>query len=137
MTTLTRLTADDVNWPDPVEIARERVIAGAPAARTLILEEQPGHQLGLWQITPGEFTTDHAGYIEYIHILSGTGRLIDLTGTATELGPGVTVLLQQGWKGRWVVDQILTKVYTVINTSRASARAAAPVADGEVGALLS
>jgi uncharacterized cupin superfamily protein len=104
-----------VDWPEPVEIAAERVIAGTPAASTLVLEDAASHQLGLWRVSSGEFHTDHAGCLEYIHIVRGLGQLIDQTGVVTELSPGKTVLMQPGWKGRWVVKESITKVYTIIN----------------------
>ena len=113
--TATRLTLTDIDWPEAVAIAPERVLDGAPVASTVVVEDDPGHQLGLWRVSPGEFTTDHAGYVEYIHILEGCGRLIDEAGISTDLAPGVTVLMQPGWKGRWVVEQTITKVYTIVN----------------------
>jgi uncharacterized cupin superfamily protein len=116
MSTATRIDYTKVDWPEPVEIAAERVIVGAPVASTLVLEDSPTHQLGLWRISTGEFFTDHAGYTEYIHIVSGSGELIDEAGEATKLTPGTTVLMQPGWKGRWVVDDPITKVYTIVNS---------------------
>lgn len=112
----TRFPTSAIDWPEDLAIAAERVVAGAPAASTFVIEDTPTHQLGLWRVTPGEFLTDHAGYAEYIHVLSGVGRLIDEDGVVMELGPGVTVLLQPGWKGRWIVEETITKVYTVINS---------------------
>ncbi|MBW9110411.1 DUF861 domain-containing protein [Microbacterium trichothecenolyticum] len=104
-----------INWPDDVAIAAERVVAGSPTASTFAIEDTATHQVGLWRVTPGEFLTDHTGYTEYIHVLAGAGRLIDDDGAVLELWPGVTVLMQPGWKGRWVVDATITKVYTVIH----------------------
>lgn len=104
------------DWPEPVEIAAERVIAGTPVASTLVLEDGASYQLGLWRVTSGEFHTDHAGYLEYIHIVTGSGQLVDQAGAVTELSPGKTVLMQPGWKGRWLVNETITKVYTIINT---------------------
>ncbi|MGN6218873.1 MAG: cupin domain-containing protein [Microbacterium sp.] len=111
----TRFVVDLIDWPDAVAIATERVIAGEPTASTFVVQDTPTHQVGLWRVTPGEFLTDHTGYTEYIHVLSGTGRLIDHDGAVLEIGPGTTVLMEPGWKGSWVVDATITKVYTVIN----------------------
>lgn len=116
ISTATRIDYTNVDWPEPASIAPDRVIAGAPVARTLVLEDSPTHQLGLWQVSAGEFLTDHSGYTEYIHIVSGFGQLIDGAGEATNLTPGTTVLMQPGWKGRWVVRETITKVYTIINS---------------------
>ncbi|UOQ89149.1 cupin domain-containing protein [Agromyces endophyticus] len=112
----TRFEHSAIDWPDDVAIAADRVLKGTPTASTFVIEDASTHQLGLWRVTPGEFVTDHAGYLEYIHVLSGTGRLIDEGGVALDLGPGVTVLMQPGWRGRWVVHETITKAYTVINS---------------------
>ncbi|MBX3094032.1 MAG: DUF861 domain-containing protein [Cryobacterium sp.] len=115
MTDIVALRTADIEWPEPAAFAPERVLSGNPVTSTVVVEDASGHQLGLWRVEPGEFTTDHVGYIEYIHILSGTGRLVDDAGTVTELGPEVTVLMPSGWKGRWVVDDTIVKVYTIIH----------------------
>lgn len=114
--TAIRFEISAIEWPEDVAIAAERVLSGAPTASTFVIEDSPTHQVGLWRVTPGEFVTDHTGYMEYIHLLAGAGQLIDEDGVALELGPGVTVLMQPGWKGRWVVHETITKVYTVINS---------------------
>jgi uncharacterized cupin superfamily protein len=116
MQTMTHVDTAQISWPAPVPIASERVITGQPKASTLVLEETPAHQLGLWQVSPGEFVTDHAGYVEYIHIISGSGQLVDNIGHTIDLAPGTTVLMQPGWKGRWIVHETITKVFTVIKS---------------------
>ncbi|MFK0005055.1 cupin domain-containing protein [Paenarthrobacter sp. NPDC090522] len=106
----------ETEWPARVKIPAHRILTGAPAASTLTLEESGTHQLGLWQVTPGAFTTDHAGYLEYIHVTKGRGRLVSDTGVVQELSPGTTTVIPVDWKGRWEIDNTLTKVYTIIRT---------------------
>lgn len=110
-----RVETSGIDWPDDVAIASQRVIAGAPAASTFVVESAAGRELGLWRVAPGEFTTEHAGFVEFIHVLSGAGRLLGDDGSTIELHAGVVVLLERGWKGRWVVEETLTKVYAVID----------------------
>lgn len=114
--TVQKINIAAIDWPETVEISAERVIAGTPTASTLVVEDEASHQLGLWRVSPGQFLTEHTGYLEYVHIISGSGQLIDRAGIVTELFPGTTVLMQPGWKGRWVVKETITKVYTIINT---------------------
>lgn len=113
--TAMRLVTGDVTWPESTAIAADRVISGSPRASTLVLHESGACQLGLWNVTEGEFTTDHAGYVEYIHILGGRGRLVDLDGNVTHLSAGVTVLMDEGWNGRWVVEETISKSYMTVN----------------------
>lgn len=108
-----RLTSGQPDWPNATSIAKERVIDGSPSASTLVLSDTAGVQMGMWRVTPGAFSTDHAGYLEYIHITEGTGRLVSESGQTTALSPGVTTLMPDGWRGRWEIDTTLTKVYTI------------------------
>lgn len=109
-----RIGTAGIRWPEWVALPAERVLSGNPVTSTVVVDGAAGRELGLWKARPGEFTTDHVGYIEYVHILSGAGRIVDDAGTVTELGPDVTVFMPVGWRGRWVIDETIVKVYTVI-----------------------
>lgn len=111
----TRILTADIKWPEPEAIAAERIVSGNPVASTLVLRDDPGHQLGLWHVTEGSFRTDHAGYVEYIHILAGRGQLVDEEDNVINLEPGVTVLMDAGWRGRWIVHEAIIKTYTIVN----------------------
>lgn len=111
----TRLEFDRVLWPASEPIAPSRVLRRAPEASTLRLHEEPGRELGLWRVTPGEFTTVHEGFTEFITIADGTGRLIHEDGTVIELRPRTVALLEDGWRGRWVVDTTIVKSYAVLD----------------------
>lgn len=115
MSAAVRVDLASVDWPAQVAISEERVLNGEPSASTLVLEQTDAYELGLWRITPGEFTTRHDGYLEYITVIDGAGQLIDDNGTVTALRPGTTVMMQPGWHGRWVVTETLTKAYAVLN----------------------
>jgi uncharacterized cupin superfamily protein len=103
-----------VHWPPAEPIAAVRVLSGRPVATTLVTARDEFFEVGLWQVSPGEFTTVHAGYQEFIYIIAGRGALIDDQGQRTELEPGVACAMGEGWTGRWVVDEELTKTYTLI-----------------------
>jgi uncharacterized protein len=105
---------DDVAWPEAQAIASERVLKGSPQANTVVLYKDERSELGLWQISPGEFTTVHQGYVESVTIASGRGRLVHDDGTVTELRPGSVAVLEEGWAGRWVVEETIVKSYAVI-----------------------
>lgn len=103
-----------VDWPKEELVAAARITSGSPATSTLPLHSDERVQFGLWYATPGAFTTDHAGYEEFIQVLDGTGSLIHEDGTATPLGPGTIVHLEDGWRGSWVIEQTLIKSYTTV-----------------------
>lgn len=105
---------DAVDWPEMQPYPDEKILAGSPAAATVLLGDTGACQMGLWRVTTGSFTTDHVGYIEFIHVLSGAGRLVRDNGEVTELRPGTTVFMETGWKGRWEVDEPLAKVFTIL-----------------------
>lgn len=104
---------ESIDWDTPIPIPAERTLNGEPAASTHVLSQGAGFQLGLWKALPGAFATDHTGYIEYIHILQGSGRLVDDAGVTTELTPGVIVLMPTGWIGHWEIDKTLVKMFTI------------------------
>lgn len=99
-----------IQWTELVHVPHARVLEGDPATSTVVLDSSERHQLGFWKATKGSFTTDHTGYIEYIRVLGGAGRLVSDNAEVTELKAGTTVLLPAGWKGRWEVDAELSKV---------------------------
>lgn len=101
-----------VDWPAGVPIAAGRIISGSPLSSTLVLHRSETTEMGLWRVTPGEFTTVHDGYVEFINIVEGDADLVHDDGTVISLQPGSVVLLESGWRGRWVVREALVKSYS-------------------------
>lgn len=110
----TRIQGTNIHWPEAVLIAADRVEAGAPAAQTMVTASAHGGETGFWRVTPGDFTTDHRGYVEFFHVLEGAGELLRDDGTVLPLSPGVSVTMEDGWRGRWVVRSTLVKVYAIL-----------------------
>jgi uncharacterized cupin superfamily protein len=106
--------SDRIQWPAFVAVPQAKVLSGAPETSTHVLRDTPKAQMGLWRVTPGAFSTDHAGYVEFVHIIGGSGRLVSEHGAVTELRAGSTALLPEGWRGRWEIDATLTKSFTII-----------------------
>lgn len=113
----TRTVGSDIDWPEAEPIAAARVISGAPAAQTVVTATTTTGETGLWRITEGEFTTEHDGYIEFIHIVDGEGDLVHDDGTVLSLVPSVTVTMADGWHGRWVIREPLVKTYAILRTA--------------------
>jgi len=104
-------------WPEAVLVASDRVSAGSPATSTYVLNGSDSTEAGLWKVTPGEFLTDHVGYVEVIYVLQGKGHLIPEAGDTINLTAGTAVVLEDGWRGRWHVEETLTKLYAITRTN--------------------
>lgn len=111
------LHVDAVAWPPFVPVERERVRAGSPATSTVVIHRDERSELGLWRVTPGEFSTVRTGCIEYIHVVAGEGDLVGNDGVTEPLRPGATVLLEDGWAGHWLIRSTITKSYAIIPTT--------------------
>jgi uncharacterized cupin superfamily protein len=112
-----RTVGSGADWPEAESIAVSRVISGAPAAQTVVTATTAAGETGFWRVTQGEFTTAHEGYIEFFHIVEGEGELVHDDGTVLALAPGVTVTMDDGWCGRWVVREPLVKTYAILRTA--------------------
>lgn len=113
----TAVHTSSIDWPAFEAVPADRVLAGAPQTSTLVLHEDDRAELGLWQVTPGEFTTVHAGYDELMHVVDGEGELIRDDGTSYPLRAGTIIVLEDGWTGRWVVRAALTKSYSIVQSA--------------------
>lgn len=108
------IDTSDILWPAAEAIAEDRIIDGAPQASTAVLFRDGTTELGLWRVSAGEFTTHHDGYEEFIHVIEGEGDLVHVDGTVIALHPGVVILLEDGWHGRWVIRRTLVKSYATV-----------------------
>lgn len=113
---MTTTLIHNTNWPAAQPIDRSRVIAGAPETSTVVLHRNTGAEVGLWRASPGEFTTVRQGCIEFITINAGRGRLIHDNGKVIELQPDTVIVLEDGWAGRWVVEETVVKSFAIIFT---------------------
>ncbi len=96
-------------------LPESQVVAGAPTTATLVLDERDGHEIGVWEITPGtasDFEVD-----EVFVVLSGRAT-VEFTAVASgdvpppiEIGPGSVVRLVDGMQTTWTVHETLRKVY--------------------------
>lgn len=78
----------DIEWPEPVKISDDHVIAGTPFAQTVITARTAAGETGLRKATEAEFTTTHEGFVEFVHIVEGEGELVHDDGTTWWLIPG-------------------------------------------------
>lgn len=101
------------DWPFDNPASAYVIRAGAPRTSGRMVSGGPGHvtRAGYWRCTPGAFECTEQGD-ELMVVLAGHGRLTDLTtGDVTELAPGVTLLIRDGSRVLWTVEDTLTKAF--------------------------
>jgi uncharacterized cupin superfamily protein len=96
--------------PAPVPTAVE----GTPQASLHAVHDDGRHQFGLWTCTPGEFRSDHRGYVEYSQILAGEADLIGDDGVTHTVRAGDAVMFPDGWTGRWRVTHTIRKTFAIV-----------------------
>lgn len=98
----------------PAPVPHAAPLAGNPAASLFAMYEDKHHQMGIWEGTPGEFPSDHRGYVEFCYVLEGEADAIGDDGTVWSVGPGSSLLIPDGWTGRWVVKSKFRKVFSTV-----------------------
>jgi uncharacterized cupin superfamily protein len=68
---------------------------------------------GIWECTPGRFTTTRDTTTETCFILSGRVTLHSGNGQTHSFGPGDMFTLPIGWSGAWEVHETVRKVYFI------------------------
>jgi uncharacterized cupin superfamily protein len=91
--------------------------AGTPVESILTLHDYGPLHAGIWECTPGVFPSARDGISEVMTFLSGDGTIYDADGTAHPIGPGVTMVLTDGWNGRWEIRQTVRKSFTIVRTA--------------------
>lgn len=105
-----------LNWTSFEAVAPERVTEGQPTTRLAQGVDNHSFTSGLWEVTPGRFTTAPVGFDEVIHILKGRGVLRSADGNSVDLAPGVSFVMEDGFVGEWEIQERLQKFYTKIKS---------------------
>lgn len=66
---------------------------------------------GIWECTPGRFTTVRDASAETCHILRGRVTIHNPDGSSQEFSAGETFNLPLGWQGEWTVHETVRKIY--------------------------
>ncbi len=113
---MSRLTpgagTDGASLAIPCEpVPAEQVVAGAPQAGSVELDELGGVEIGVWEHSPGVSTDVEAD--EVFVVLAGDGTLSfdEPALPPVELRPGTLVRLTAGMRTTWTVRETLRKVY--------------------------
>ena len=95
---------------------RANATAGEPVESEFELFNDGRVEVGVWECTPGEFSSIKDGLTEEMLFLCGDATIIGDDGTEYEIAPGVLIVTPDGWKGRWDIRQTVRKVYTIWHT---------------------
>jgi uncharacterized cupin superfamily protein len=102
--------AQTLTLPEPAPKATS--LDGQLESAVTIWEAADGSaRAGVWECTPGEFTTARDGYGDVAQILSGRATVVGEDGVQVEVGPGSVLALPEGWRGRWIVHETIRKTY--------------------------
>jgi uncharacterized cupin superfamily protein/protein tyrosine phosphatase (PTP) superfamily phosphohydrolase (DUF442 family) len=91
-------------------------LAGEPVAAGLVLSSDDLVETGVWECTPGRFTSRRDGTCEMMHFVAGAGTLTDADGTAHEIRPGTARFLPDGWSGEFHITETVRKTYVSVKT---------------------
>jgi hypothetical protein len=109
-----------VGQADPLALDLEpdaplAVVTGAPRASVRELYRDEMVEAGVWEVTPGEFAGENAGFGEQMYVLAGEATVTSEDGSTVELRPGVWFVARPGWRGHWDVRQTVRKLYVIWN----------------------
>ncbi|WP_040701669.1 cupin domain-containing protein [Nocardia vinacea] len=86
---------------------------------SLRLWDGNGLRTGIWEVTPGTFTSTRDGCNEICQILSGTATITESNGNSFDIGPGSLFVTPAGWEGTWTIHTPLRKMWVVQDLSGA------------------
>jgi uncharacterized protein len=94
---------------------RLNATSGNPVESKLVVYQDRTTEIGIWEVTPGQFPAWKDDVGELMQFIAGRGTITDSTGV-TKIGPGVTMYTPDGWKGTWDVEETIRKTYVVHRT---------------------
>jgi uncharacterized cupin superfamily protein len=104
----------NANTQNPGEpIAKATSSTSGQTEVSLRLWARKGLKTGIWEVTPGTFTSTRPGYDEICQILSGTATITEKDGSSFEIGPGSLFVTPAGWEGTWTIHETLRKMWVV------------------------
>ncbi|MEA5455108.1 cupin domain-containing protein [Sinomonas sp. JGH33] len=89
-------------------------VPGQTESSRTVWESAEGIRAGVWEVTPGTFSSTRVGYHELCQIVSGSATIKEEDGTAFDIGPGSLFITPEGWTGTWTVHESLRKSWVVI-----------------------
>jgi uncharacterized cupin superfamily protein len=94
--------------------AAERLISGAPAFRTWMVNESADGKTfaGVWESTPGSWRVQYDEW-EFCSILSGVSVLTRDGHAGVRVSPGSAFVIEPGFNGTWEVVETTRKLFVI------------------------
>jgi len=123
----TAFTAQAADGSHPVMMTSEQIAGGIwsdfpPVTQTedgvttddveVFRTAESDFDAGMWRSDEAHWDIESYPYNEYFHVLEGSVTLTSADGHVSEIGPGDSVVIPLGWKGRWDSPGV-TKIYVV------------------------
>lgn len=83
---------------------------------TLWTSEDGRSTSGVWEATPGSFTSTREGFHEACQLVAGRVSIESADGTSTQLVAGDLFVTPEGWAGTWHVHETARKAWVIIST---------------------
>ena len=94
-----------------------RILSGEPRCSEFVIVDTGSLEIGIWEVTPGEFLSVKNGIGEVVHFISGAGSIEHPDGTVSPIAPGVVVEFLPGWEGTWRVTETTRKFYSIYSAA--------------------
>lgn len=107
---LIAIAASGVVAEEPIEA--DRVIEGAPVARTRLDYDRDGYFVGEWACGLGAWRVSYDEW-EFCRVLEGACELVPDDGEARMFKAGDSFVIEPGFKGVWRVLEPMRKIFVV------------------------
>lgn len=85
----------------------------AEAEKVLWTSDDGTIEVGVWECSPGRFTSRRDDFSEICHIVSGSITLKSEGQPGRAIGVGELLILPTGWRGEWTIHETTRKLYVV------------------------
>jgi len=79
--------------------------------------QDAGMRAGVWDSQPGSWRVEIEGYTEFCALTEGSVVVEEDNGARHELKAGDALVMEDGFRGTWTVDNYARKYYFITNTA--------------------
>lgn len=109
------IDAENITMPEAIQ--KPTGTPGQVESLVVSWKAADGSIAGVWECSPGTFTSQKDGVFEVSQVLSGRATVTSADGSVLEVSTGSLVILPDGWVGEWQVHETIRKSYTIVPTA--------------------